>query len=114
MGKPMQPQAPGQRNGGLGVPIVANLDVQLLAQRGTRLTAICARLGITVANLSNLKTDKARTVRLATLESICGALECQPGDLIEYVRRQHRVTSDEATPNGEIPADWDMLVRDLP
>jgi putative transcriptional regulator len=65
------------------VPIVINLDV-MLARRKMRLTELSERVGITMANLSNLKTAKARAIRFTTLEAICAALDCQPGDLIEY------------------------------
>lgn len=64
--------------------IVVNLDV-VLAQRKMRLTELADRVGITVANLSNLKTGKARAIRFSTLEAICEVLECQPGDLLEHV-----------------------------
>jgi len=63
--------------------IVVNLDV-VLAQRTMRLTDLADRVDITVADLSNLKTGKARAIRFSTLESICGVLECQPGDLLQY------------------------------
>ena len=63
--------------------IVVNLDV-VLAQRKMRLTELSDRVGITVANLSNLKTGKARAVRFSTLEAICAVLDCQPGDLLEH------------------------------
>ena len=65
------------------MPIVVNLDV-MLARRKMRLTELSARVGITMTNLSNLKTGKARAIRFSTLEAICAALECEPGDLIEY------------------------------
>jgi putative transcriptional regulator len=65
------------------VPIVVNLDV-MLARRKMRLTELSERIGITMANLSNLKTAKARAIRFSTLEAICDALDCQPGDLLEY------------------------------
>jgi putative transcriptional regulator len=63
--------------------IVINLDV-MLARRKMRLTELSERVGITMTNLSNLKTGKARAIRFSTLEAICAALDCQPGDLIEY------------------------------
>lgn len=63
--------------------IVINLDV-VLAQRKMRLTELSDQVGITLANLSNLKTGKARAVRFSTLEAICAVLDCQPGDLLEY------------------------------
>lgn len=63
--------------------ITINLDV-MLARRKMRLTELSTRVGISMANLSNLKTGKARAIRFNTLEAICAVLECQPGDLIEY------------------------------
>lgn len=63
--------------------IVINLDV-MLAKRKMSLTELSQRVGITMANLSILKTGKAKAVRLSTLEAICEALDCQPGDILEY------------------------------
>lgn len=63
--------------------IRVNLDL-LLVQRGLSLTELAERVGITIANLSILKTNKARAVRFSTLEAICRALDCQPGDVLEY------------------------------
>lgn len=63
--------------------IIVNLDV-MLARRKMSLTELSERVGITMANLSILKTDKARAVRFSTLEAICQALDCQPGDILEY------------------------------
>ncbi|HEY0013380.1 MAG TPA: helix-turn-helix transcriptional regulator [Allosphingosinicella sp.] len=60
------------------------LDDLLLARRMT-LTELADRIGITLANLSILKTGKARAIRFSTLEAICAALACQPGDLLEFV-----------------------------
>jgi len=65
------------------MPIVVKLDDMLHARRMT-LTDLAERIGLTLANLSILKTGKARAVRFSTLEAICGALHCQPGDLLEY------------------------------
>ena len=65
------------------MPIVVNLDV-MLARRKMRLTELSERVGITMANLSNLKTGKARAIRFSTLEAICEVLDCQPGDLLEH------------------------------
>ncbi len=65
------------------MPIIVNLDV-VLAQRKMRLTELSERVGITLANLSNLKTGKARAIRFSTLEALCDALECQPGDILEH------------------------------
>jgi putative transcriptional regulator len=65
------------------MPIVVKLDDMLHARRMT-LTELADRIGITLANLSILKTSKARAVRFSTLEAICEVLQCQPGDLLEY------------------------------
>lgn len=67
-----------------GYLTVVSVDV-MLARRKLRPTDLSNRLGITIANLSNLKTGKARAIRFSTLEAICAMLECQPGDLLEYV-----------------------------
>lgn len=61
-----------------------NLDV-MLARRKMSLTELSERVGITIANLSVLKTGKAKAVRFTTLDALCEALECQPGDILEYV-----------------------------
>lgn len=63
--------------------IIVNLDV-MLAKRKMQLNELSERVGITVSNLSNLKTGKARAIRFSTLEAICEALDCQPGDILEY------------------------------
>lgn len=63
--------------------IIIRLD-RLLADRKMQLSVLSDRVGITVANLSNLKTGKAKAIRFSTLEAICRELECQPGDIIEY------------------------------
>ena len=63
--------------------IVINLDV-MMARRKMSLNELSERVGITIANLSILKTGKARAVRLYTLDAICQALDCQPGDILEY------------------------------
>jgi putative transcriptional regulator len=65
------------------VAISVKLDA-LLHQRRMTLTELAERIDITLANLSILKTGKARAVRFSTLEAICAALDCQPGDLLEY------------------------------
>ena len=67
------------------MPIIVNLDV-MLAKRKMALGELSDRVGLTLANLSILKTGKARAVRFSTLEAICEALDCQPGDLLEYRR----------------------------
>jgi len=63
--------------------ILVKLD-NLLHERRMTLTQLAERVGITLANLSILKTGKARAIRFSTLEAICGVLACQPGDLLEY------------------------------
>ncbi|WP_232492863.1 helix-turn-helix domain-containing protein [Novosphingobium kaempferiae] len=66
-----------------GANIVVRLD-DLLHQRRMTLTELAERIGITLANLSILKTGKAKAIRFSTLEAICRELECQPGDLLGY------------------------------
>lgn len=63
--------------------IIVNLDV-MLARRKMSVTELSERVGITLSNMSNLKTGKARAIRFSTLEAICRALECQIGDILEY------------------------------
>lgn len=65
------------------MPIVVNLDRVLLDRRVT-LTELSERVGVSLPNLSILKTNKARAIRFSTLEAICRELECQPGDLLVY------------------------------
>lgn len=64
--------------------IVVNLDV-MMAKRKMTLSQLAERVDITLANLSILKNNKAKAVRFSTLEAICRALDCQPGDILEYV-----------------------------
>ncbi|MCG9899436.1 MAG: helix-turn-helix transcriptional regulator [Hydrotalea sp.] len=77
------------------MPIVVNLDV-MLATRKMSLTELSERVGITLANLSILKSGKAKAVRFTTLEKICEVLQCQPGDILvhmstqEYKQLMHR------------------------
>lgn len=63
--------------------IIINLDV-MLAKRKMSVTELSSKVGITLANMSILKTGKAKAIKLATLDAICNALDCQPGDLLEY------------------------------
>ena len=65
------------------MPIIVKLD-DLLHDRRLTLSDLSDRVGITLANLSILKTGKAKAIRFSTLEAICGALDCQPGDLLGY------------------------------
>lgn len=67
------------------MPIQIDLDV-VLAQRKMRLTDLAERVGITLANLSILKTGKAKAVRFSTLEAICRELDCQPGDILKFTQ----------------------------
>lgn len=67
--------------------ILINLDV-MMAKRKIGLVELSKTIGITPANLSILKTGKARAVRLETLDAICRALDCQPGDILEYIPEQ--------------------------
>ena len=66
------------------MPIIVNLDV-MLAKRKMSLSQLSEQVDVTIANLSVLKTNKAKAVRFSTLEAICKALDCQPGDILEYV-----------------------------
>ncbi|MDD6540970.1 MAG: helix-turn-helix transcriptional regulator [Prevotella sp.] len=65
------------------MPIIVNVDV-MMAKRKMSSGELAERVGITPANLSILKTGKARAIRFSTLEAICKALDCQPGDILEY------------------------------
>ena len=65
------------------MPIIVNLDV-MMAKRKMSLNELSEKVGVTPANLSILKTGKAKAVRFSTLEAICKVLECQPGDTLEY------------------------------
>ncbi|MCI8622227.1 MAG: helix-turn-helix transcriptional regulator [Provencibacterium sp.] len=76
------------------MPIVVNVDV-MLARRKMSSQQLAARIGITTANLSILKTNKARAIRFSTLEELCRALDCQPGDLLEYVPEDGTAEKEE-------------------
>ena len=67
------------------MPIIVNLDV-MLAKRKMPLTALSEKVGLTIANLSVLKQNHAKAIRFTTLNSICDVLDCQPGDILEFVR----------------------------
>ena len=81
--------------------IIVKLD-DLLHERRMTLTELSERIGITLANLSVLKTGKARAVRFSTLDAICAALQCQPGDLLEFAPASPQ-TPAEADGAREIP-----------
>lgn len=66
------------------MPIIVNVDV-MMAKRKMSLTELATKVDITLANLSILKTGKAKAIRFSTLEAICKALDCQPGDVLEFV-----------------------------
>jgi len=69
------------------MPIIVNLDV-MLAKRKMSLSELAEKVGITISNLSILKTGKAKAIRFSTLEKICEILECQPADILEYTNRE--------------------------
>ena len=79
--------------------ILVKLDDVLYARRMT-LTELSARVGITLANLSILKTGKAKGIRFATLEAICDVLDCQPGDLLEFERADEIGEEPRAVASG--------------
>jgi putative transcriptional regulator len=79
----------------LNVPILVKLDDRLHDRRMT-LTELSERIGITLANLSILKTGKARAIRFSTLEAICEALQCQPGELLEFASGSTAVRGETA------------------
>jgi putative transcriptional regulator len=66
------------------MPIIVNLDV-MMAKRKMSLNELSDKVGLTLSNLSILKTGKAKAIRFSTLETICEVLNCQPGDILEYV-----------------------------
>jgi putative transcriptional regulator len=69
--------------------IVVNLDV-VMAKRKMSLNQLSDKVGLTLSNLSILKTGKAKAIRFSTLETICNVLECQPGDILEYVNDEQK------------------------
>jgi putative transcriptional regulator len=77
------------------VAIVVKLD-DLLHERGMTLTELADRIDITLANLSILKTGKARAIRFSTLDAICAALDCQPGDVLQFDGGPRRARRDRA------------------
>ena len=78
--------------------IIVNLDV-MMAKRKMSLSELSQKVDITLANLSILKNNKAKAVRFSTLAAICRALQCQPGDILEYVSEP----GDEEEPQSELP-----------
>ncbi|MDE6214567.1 MAG: helix-turn-helix transcriptional regulator [Lachnospiraceae bacterium] len=81
--------------------IIINLDV-MMAMRKKGLTELAGDIDITLANLSILKNNKAKAIRLSTLNEICRALDCQPGDLLQYVEDEDAPTdADDETPDKQ-------------
>ena len=74
------------------MPIIVNLDV-MMAKRKISLNELSERVDLTLSNLSILKTGKAKAIRFSTLEAICKALDCQPGDILEYVNDKEITTN---------------------
>lgn len=72
------------------MPIVVNLDV-MMAKRKISLNELSDRVDLTLSNLSILKTGKAKAIRFSTLDAICKALDCQPGDILEYINEDKKV-----------------------
>lgn len=79
--------------------IIINLDV-MMAKRKVGLTALAKDVDITLANLSILKNNKAKAIRLTTLNSICKSLNCQPGDILEYVEDEETDEEQETNNNN--------------
>lgn len=78
--------------------IIVNLDV-MMAMRKKSLTELAGEIDLTLANLSILKNNKAKAIRLSTLNEICKALDCQPGDLLQYVEDEETKTEENADEN---------------
>ena len=74
------------------MPIIVNLDV-MMAKRKMSLNELSEIVDLTLSNLSILKTGKARAIRFTTLEAICNALDCQPGDILEYKEDEEKTTN---------------------
>ena len=73
------------------MPIIVNLDV-MMAKRKISLNELSERVGLTLSNLSILKTGKAKAIRFSTLEANCRAIDCQPSDILEYVNDENKTT----------------------
>ena len=73
------------------MPIIVNLDV-MMAKRKMSLNELSGKVELTLSNLSILKTGKAKAIRFSTLEAICKALDCQPGDILEYTNDSEKAT----------------------
>ena len=79
--------------------VIVKLD-DVLYERRMTLTELSGKVGITLANMSILKTGKARGIRFATLDAICDALDCQPGDILEFVRAADEQDEPRAVASG--------------
>jgi putative transcriptional regulator len=79
--------------------IIVNLDV-MLAKRKMSVTELSGKVGITMANISILKNGKAKAIRFSTLDKICKALDCQPGDILEYRSEEDTPESLFSNPEG--------------
>lgn len=71
------------------MPIIVNLDV-MMARRKMSLNELSEKVGLTLSNLSILKTGKAKAIRFSTLEAVCKALDCQPADIFEFVEKENK------------------------
>jgi putative transcriptional regulator len=80
--------------------IVVNLDV-IMAKRKIGLTELASKVNMTLANLSILKNNKAKAIRFSTLDALCKALECQPGDILEYVPARGDSTDNDKSLKNE-------------
>jgi putative transcriptional regulator len=74
------------------MPIIVNLDV-MMAKRKISLNELSERVDLTLSNLSILKTGKAKAIRFSTLDAICKAIDCQPGDILEYIDDDKKTTN---------------------
>ena len=102
--------------------IIVNLDV-MMAKRKMSLNELSDKVGLTLANLSILKTGKAKAIRFSTLETICKVLDCQPGDILEYRQEwckneghvsQFSIMNNELNWKDECPSsDWYMTKKDV-
>lgn len=79
------------KKGAKAMPIVVNLDV-MMAKRKIGVTELAREIDLTMANLSILKNNKAKAVRFTTLDALCKALRCQPGDILEYVEDEDEIS----------------------
>lgn len=82
---------------------IVNIDV-MLAKRKMSVTELAERVGITMANISILKNGKAKAIRFSTLEGICQALDCQPGDILEYRRGDTHTTAPSPQSGDTVPS----------